>query len=153
MLRCALLQCVCCCLQMVLAAYKQNRVPLSFALSALLPVLDVSCPQLAVVAPLQGLSCLPGAETEQAVPSSAVELVLRLTKLHASVGCVPSCFHQLPAACCLRASCLLSFGLAGLTPAQSSSVLMTAAASVSCSLGPSWLQVQHQLLQQLAAAG
>lgn len=88
MLCCFFCRTVLCCnnLQMVLASYKQNRVPLSFALSALLPVLDVSCPQLAVVAPLREFSCLPGAETEQAAPSGAVELVLRLTKLHASVG-------------------------------------------------------------------
>lgn len=71
---------------MVLASYKRNRVPLSFALTALLPVLDVSCPQLAVVAPLRDLSCLPGSELEQAAPPTAVQLVLRLSKLHASVG-------------------------------------------------------------------
>jgi hypothetical protein len=69
--------------QMVLASYKRNGVPLSFALSALLPVLDISCPQLAVVAPLRDLSCLPGYQA--AVPSAAVEAVLRLSKLHASV--------------------------------------------------------------------
>lgn len=74
------------CLQMVLASYKRNHVPLSFALSALLPVLDLSCPQLAVVSPLRDLTQLPGSETEQAMPASAVELVLRLSKLHASVG-------------------------------------------------------------------
>lgn len=73
-------------MQLVLASYKRNHVPLSFALSALLPVLDVSCPQLAVVAPLRGLNCLPGNEREQASPADAVEVVLRLTKLHASVG-------------------------------------------------------------------
>jgi hypothetical protein len=71
---------------MVLASYKRNHVPLSFALSALLPVLDISCPQLAVVAPLRGLTSLPGGEGQQATPAAAVELVLRLSKLHASVG-------------------------------------------------------------------
>lgn len=71
---------------MVLASYRRNQVPLSSALSALLPVLDVSCPQLALVAPLRGLTHLPGSEAEQALPGAAVELVLRLSKLHASVG-------------------------------------------------------------------
>jgi hypothetical protein len=71
---------------MVLASYKHNHVPLSFALSALLPVLDVSCPQVAVVAHLRAMQCLPGAESEQPLLAAAVELVLRLSKLHASVG-------------------------------------------------------------------
>jgi hypothetical protein len=86
----------CCAAQMVLASYKRNHVPLSFALSALLPVLDVACPQVAIIAPLRGVQQLPGmqlpgaaaaaAAAGQQPPAAAVELVLRLSKLHASVG-------------------------------------------------------------------
>jgi hypothetical protein len=89
---------------MVLASYKRNRVPLSFALSALLPVLNVTCPQLTVVAPLRGLTQLPGmpaaaggssSQQQQQQPPAAVELVLRLSKLHASVGYNTSCYSSL----------------------------------------------------------
>lgn len=72
--------------QMVLDSFKRHKVPLSFALTALLPVLDVSCPQLAVLAPLKSVSRLDGGTQQQGMPATAVELVARLQKLHASVG-------------------------------------------------------------------
>lgn len=75
--------------QLVLDSYKRNRVPLSSALSALLPIADVTCPQLSLVAPLRALWRLDdggSASSQQQVPGAAVELVARLSMLHASVG-------------------------------------------------------------------
>lgn len=72
---------------MILESFKNHRVPTSFALSSLLPVMDVSCPQLSVVAPLRRVHRLDGTDNRsQADPDTAVELVLRLSQLHASVG-------------------------------------------------------------------
>jgi hypothetical protein len=88
---------------MVLDSYKRNRVALSFALSALLPVLDISCSQLALVAPLRNMRQLSGSPSlttttpagkqqqgpggwDQQPPDSVVELVARMSQLHASVG-------------------------------------------------------------------
>jgi hypothetical protein len=73
-------------LQVVLDSFKRHKVPLSFALTTLLPLLDVSCPQLAVLAPLKRVPRLDGSQSQQQPPSIAVELVARLQKLHASVG-------------------------------------------------------------------
>jgi hypothetical protein len=69
-----------------LDSFKRHKVPLSFALTTLLPLLDVSCPQLAVLAPLKQVPHLDGSQSQQQPPSTAVELVARLQKLHASVG-------------------------------------------------------------------
>jgi hypothetical protein len=73
-------------LQVVLDSFRRHRTPLSFALTTLLPLLDVSCPQLAVLAPLKHVPRLDGRLPEQRPHSTAVELVARLQKLHASVG-------------------------------------------------------------------
>lgn len=73
-------------LQMVLDSFKLHQVSLSFALSALLPMLDISCPQVSVAAPLQHVHRLEGGvDAKQAVPDAAVELVYRMKQLHASI--------------------------------------------------------------------
>ncbi|KAF6253188.1 hypothetical protein COO60DRAFT_1463300 [Scenedesmus sp. NREL 46B-D3] len=82
--------------QVVLDSLKRHKVPLSFALATLLPLLDVSCPQLAVLAPLKHVPRLDGSQPEQQQPGTAVELVARLQKLHASIGCSCACPQELP---------------------------------------------------------
>lgn len=72
---------------MVLDSFKHHKEPLSFALSVLLPMLDISCPQLTVAAPLKSVQRLDSLDdARQAVPDAAVELMLRISQLHASVG-------------------------------------------------------------------
>jgi hypothetical protein len=75
-----------CTVQVVLDSFKRHKVPLSFALTTLLPPLDVSCPQFAVLAPLKRVPRVDGSQAQQQPANTAVELVARLQKLHASVG-------------------------------------------------------------------
>ncbi|WIA12622.1 hypothetical protein OEZ85_006279 [Tetradesmus obliquus] len=81
--------------QVVLDSFKRHKVPLSFALATLLPLLDVSCPQLAVLAPLKHVPRLDGRPPEQQPHNTPVDLVARLQKLHASVGYNSSCYSSL----------------------------------------------------------
>eukprot|EP00775_Hariotina_reticulata_P006353 gene6353-6586_t len=146
--------------QMVLDSYKRNRVALSFALSALLPVLDVSCPQLALVAPLRDVRQLSSSASvasttsartqhrgsggwDQQPPDSAVELVARMSQLHASVGYNSSCYSSLLQQVDATANMELMFIQCAATPTAAQQQLAQYAAI--------WMHPDD--VQQLMAAG
>ena len=72
--------------QLVLEAFKRHGVPLSCSLGSLLPVIDLRCPGVSLVAPLRGVDTLEPAVTRASPAASASQETHRVSGTAAGGG-------------------------------------------------------------------
>lgn len=72
--------------QLVLEAFKRHGVPLSCSLGSLLPVIDLHCPGVSLVAPLRGVDTLEPAVTRASPAASASQETHRVSGTAAGGG-------------------------------------------------------------------